>query len=375
MEFAPLDELEQASELLEKANSGLQPGLLSTREARAALGVYARVQRLAAYGVAALAGVVEHPSEVARTTGTSLGKAREVVETGRTLEGSGELSDALRRGEVSLEQATEIAGAERSAPGSATELLAVARDQAFSVLRDRAREVRLGAEQRTGDLAERQHAARTARSSTDELGMVHVHVELEPHVGVPVVNRAEREAARLHREAKHGDGEPEGFDRYLADAYAGLLAGSGSGPARRPELVVVVSHGVATRGWRDVQEGEVCKIPGEGPVSPRVARDIACDAFLTGVISDGRDLRHMRRWTRNIPVEVRLALELGPPPEFPGVRCVDCGNRFRTEIDHVEPHAAGGPASTDNLRPRCWACHRAKTARDRTAGKLRAPDT
>jgi len=138
---------------------------------------------------------------------------------------------------------------------------------------------------------------------------------------------------------------------------------------------VLVSHGVASRGWRDVREREVCKIPGIGPVAPAVAREIAQDAFLTGVFYDGKDLRHMRRWTRNTPVEVRLALELGDPPAFDGIRCVDCGNRFGTEIDHVEPHCAHGPASTDNLEPRCFSCHQVKTARDRSAGKLRLPDT
>ena len=85
---------------------------------------------------------------------------------------------------------------------------------------------------------------------------------------------------------------------------------------------------------------------------------------------DGKDLRHIKRWTRNIPVEVRVALELGEPPGYDGVRCVDCGNRFRNENDHVEPHVALGPASTGNLKPRGWPCHQAKTARDRKAGKL-----
>jgi 5-methylcytosine-specific restriction endonuclease McrA len=116
----------------------------------------------------------------------------------------------------------------------------------------------------------------------------------------------------------------------------------------------------------------VCKIPGVGPVAPSVARSLAADAFLSGVFYDGKDLRHMRRWTRNIPVEVKIALQLGAPPDFDGVRCVDCGNRFRNENDHVEPHVIGGPASTDNLKPRCWPCHQAKTARDRKAGKLTA---
>ncbi|MBA3350796.1 MAG: HNH endonuclease, partial [Actinobacteria bacterium] len=120
--------------------------------------------------------------------------------------------------------------------------------------------------------------------------------------------------------------------------------------------------------------GEICKIPGIGPVSPRIAREISEDAFLSGVFHDGKDLRQFRRWSRSIPVEVAIALELGKPPSFDGVACVDCGNRFRTEFDHVQPCVAGGPSSNGNIRPRCWGCHRAKTERDRSAGKLVPPE-
>jgi HNH endonuclease len=200
--------------------------------------------------------------------------------------------------------------------------------------------------------------------------MINIHLSLEPHIGTPIVNRAEAEAARLYREAKRDD-RAEPFDRHLADAYAALMSGSGGGRSKRPELVVLVSDEVAKRGWKNVKPGEHCKIPGVGPVSPKAAKEIAQDAFLTGVFFDGKDLRNMRRWTRNTPVEVRIALELGEPPGFDGIRCVDCGNRFRTENDHVEPHSALGPASTDNLKPRCWSCHKQKTERDRRAGKLK----
>ena len=188
--------------------------------------------------------------------------------------------------------------------------------------------------------------------------------------GTPIVNRAEAEAARLHRQAGKED-RKEPFERHLADAYARLLEGKATVHSRRAELVVLVSREVAERGWTDVREGEVCKIPGVGPVSPDVAKRIAADAFLTGVFYDGKDLRHIRRWTRNTPADVLLALELGEPPAFDGIRCADCGNRFRNERDHVEPHTAGGPAALDNLEPRCWSCHKAKTERDRRAGKLR----
>jgi 5-methylcytosine-specific restriction endonuclease McrA len=94
---------------------------------------------------------------------------------------------------------------------------------------------------------------------------------------------------------------------------------------------------------------------------------------LTGVFYDGVDLRHFKRWTKSIPVEVQIALELGAPPDFDGLRCVDCGNRFRCERDHVEPRNAGGPTATNNLEWRCWPCHQAKTKRDRKSGKLTPP--
>jgi len=61
--------------------------------------------------------------------------------------------------------------------------------------------------------------------------MVHVHLALEPHIGSPIVNRAEAEAARLHRDAKKND-RAEPFERHLADAYTALLrAPARAGPA------------------------------------------------------------------------------------------------------------------------------------------------
>jgi hypothetical protein len=205
--------------------------------------------------------------------------------------------------------------------------------------------------------------------------MVHIHLALEPHIGTPIVARAESEAARLARAAKSA-GVAEPFECHAADAYAKALSGRGAvkGAPKLPELVVVVSHEIVKRGWTEVRKGEVCKIPGVGPVSPQVAREIAKDAFLNGVFYDGKDLRHFARWTRNIPVEVATALESGPPPKFDGVACVDCGNRFRTEFDHVQPHVARGPSSNGNLRPRCWSCHQLKTANDRKTGKLTPPE-
>jgi hypothetical protein len=354
---------------LEKANANLEPEILTAADARVLLHAYARAEKLVSFGVAALSRKVDDASEVARVTGTSAGKAKTVVSTGKVLGQSQELSSALRNGEISLDQASEIASTEEACPGAATELLAIATKEPFHVLKDKARKLKLEAEQHT-DLFARQRAARSASSHKDQLGMINIHLCLEPHIGSPIVTRAEAEAARLARRART-EGIKEPFECHLADAYAKLLSGSGKGRSKRPELVVLVSHEIAKRGWKDVRKGETCKIPGIGPVAPGVAKSIAKDAFLSGVVYDGTDLRHLRRWSRNIPVEVMLALELGPPPSFDGVACVDCGNRFRNEFDHVHPHVQLGPASNGNLRPRCWRCHQDKTNRDRRAGRLR----
>ncbi|MGH2789812.1 MAG: hypothetical protein ACRDJ0_02350, partial [Actinomycetota bacterium] len=163
MEFSHVDE---ANELLEKANANLEPELLSAADARELLASYARTQRLAAFGVAALARKLDDASELARATGSSTGRARDTIATGKVLAESAPLADALKHGEVSLEQAAEIARAEESAPGAAGELLKVAQDESFHVLREKARKVKLEAEQHKG-LAERQHKARKARSHSD----------------------------------------------------------------------------------------------------------------------------------------------------------------------------------------------------------------
>ncbi|MFN2544922.1 MAG: HNH endonuclease signature motif containing protein [Actinomycetota bacterium] len=363
--------LRAAATLLEEANAELEPAALTSVEARGLLGMYTKVQRLGAFGVATLAQTAENATDLSRAAGTSVGEAKATMETGRVLQEAPELREALQHGEVSLPQAAEIAKAEAAAPGASLELLTVAKEQSFQVLKEQARKVKLEAEQHRG-LAERQHEARSARSHTDDLGMVNVHLRLEPHVGTPIVARADAEAERRARAAKRA-GEEDGqepFEHHLADAYAALLSGKGKGRARRPELVVLVSREVAKRGWEDVRKGELCKIPGVGPVAPPVAKEIAKDAFLSGVFYDGTDLRHFKRWSRHIPVEVQVALELGEAPEFEGVACTDCGRRFRPEFDHLVPCAAQGETSLPNLNPRCWSCHRAKGDRDRRAGKL-----
>ena len=113
---------------LEKENANLQPELLTAERARELMTAYARAGKLVSFGIAALSRKLDDSSELARLTGSSVGRAKNVVTTGAVMASSEELSSALMRGDISLDQAHEIATAEESAPGAAKELVAVAQE-------------------------------------------------------------------------------------------------------------------------------------------------------------------------------------------------------------------------------------------------------
>ena len=148
----------EAITFAEKSNADLQPELMTAGARRALLDEYARLEKLAAYGKTVLA--LDDADDMARVTGTSVGKAKATVETAKALRDSGEVADAFAGGHISLDQAAEIAKAEKARPGSAGKLLETAATESFQVLRERARKVVLETEQRRG-LGERQREARS----------------------------------------------------------------------------------------------------------------------------------------------------------------------------------------------------------------------
>ena len=112
---------------------------------------------------------------------------------------------------------------------------------------------------------------------------------------------------------------------------------------------------------------------GVGPVAPSEVEElIAAGAFVKAVLHDGEQVTHVAHFGRNLTAAQRTALGLGPPPGFDGLRCSEpgCERRLGLEIDHLDPVANGGATSLENLDPKCWLHHRAKTARDRAAGLL-----
>jgi hypothetical protein len=246
----------------------------------------------------------------------------------------------------------------------------VAKTEGLKTLKERARKRRLEAID-ADDLHSAQHAARRFRHWRDDLGMVAFAGALPPEVGIPLVNRLDAEADRLRRQAKQ-EGRSEAWEAHAADALVKLATGTGKGKAHSADLVIVCDLAAYRRGH--AHPGEPCHIVGGGPVPVSLAHDLAGDAFLKVVLHDGVRIDTVSHLGRHMKAELRTALELGAPPDFSGVSCVEanCDRRHHLDWDHLNPVANRGPTSYDNLEPRCWPHHREKTERDRAAGLLGA---
>jgi hypothetical protein len=314
------------------------------------------------------------PSEwVGRERGSTARAARRELDTTKKLDLCPNTRDAVAAGEVSLDQAEEIVHTEEEVPGSEEELLALALRSGLSKLRDEARAKRLRAIP-PEKLRDRQHAARSVHHWRDHLGMIAGSFRLAPEVGVPFVNRLDREAQRLRRAAKQRGDTVERFEAYAADAFTEMLRERTTlaKPKRREIDVVVVCDLRAYRRGH-AHEDEQCHLVGGGPIPVRLVRELSKDAFLKAVLHDGVNIHTVKHFGRHIPAELRTALELGPLPGLDGVVCSDegCDRRYGLEWDHDNPVANGGETSFENLTPKCGPHHWDKTARDRRDGKFR----
>jgi len=302
---------------------------------------------------------------MAQTSGISVGEAKRAVETAERVAGLGATTKALRSGELSLAQVCVVAEAAEARPESEAKLLAIAGSESVRILKDRARQVVLEARSSLDDRYERQRKLRSFGHWIDDEGMVAGRFRLTPDVGMGVVRVIEREADRHFRQA-YRESRRDGANAYAADALAALVTGEGLGPpgAKGTEVVVVVSHEALRRGFVDPDARELCEVPGFGAVPVSRARALLGDAFLKGVVHDGRRVTHVKHFGRHRPAEVDTALMVEAVVRAGSLRCSapGCDRTVGLEWDHRKPFARGGPTSVENLQALCRFHHRLKTA-------------
>ena len=139
-------------------------------------------------------------------------------------------------------------------------------------------------------------------------------------------------------------------------ATADQRSPSSARPDPRTWVLIRADLDALRRG--SVGKGEVCEIPGVGPVPVDHARAVLGDALCHLVITDGVDVTTVCSLGRHIPEALRVAiLERDRTCVVPG-----CHRTLGLEHDHWQvDFAKGGATSLDNLVLLCRHHHRLKT--------------
>jgi hypothetical protein len=333
---------------------------------------------------------------LAAVTGASRGEATDVLRVANALPGQPGVEDALREGKLTSQRAKLVTDAVKVNPDRENELVRGAESDTVRQLKERC--LRAKAEGRTAQDAARRraalHAARRCRTWTDGEGAFHLEALLTPEAGGSLVAALDVQTDRHFHRARRA-GTHESTDAYRADALVALVTGRGILPARsrrgasersseqnpssdalespasdddaseltfcrdlEPRAHVQVRVGLESLRRGSIVEGEICEIPGVGPVSVQHARDLLGDALLDVIITDGVDVSTVVRPRRNIPTPLATAvMERDQYCVVPG-----CGKRLGLEKDHWQrPVKDDGEASYDNLVRLCKHHHYLRT--------------
>lgn len=296
---------------------------------------------------------------LARATGASVGAARSALRTGRRLGSLPRLRTAVRRGEVSAQRAAVVAEAAAVAPAEEARLVECARHESLRELRLLARGVVAAADPRTDEeRAEAIHDERRAASWTaaDGAGEGAFRGPVEQVAEIAAALDAHQE--RLFSQARaEGSRQPHAalrFDALLAMARASVRGGDAGKPLPK-KLLVRADRAALARGA--VAPGEVCDLPGHGPVPASVAADLARDGVWHALLTDGVDVRAVTNAQRKALVVQQVALEWSQP----GCVVEGCPNTARLQIDHITGWTITHRTDLADLQRLCIHHHDLKT--------------
>ncbi len=362
------DNVKQALQLLEQAVGQLEPHRLGGATSVQMLECFCRLEKLASAGKALCALQVAdcnawwdtgHRSPahlLAQISGTTVGRACEVIQTAELMQKLPQAGAAYRAGRLSERQAAEIATAAELSPNAEQELVWAAERQALQELRRRCAEVRA----RARSESERQqylHRRRELKHWVDYEGAFRLSGRLTPDSGAVILACLEpfRQKATIRGRNKDKPGA------YLADALVAMAEHSRKIPedALRPGpgavVHVRVDYEALKRGY--AKRGEVCEVPGVAPIPVAAVRDFASDAFIKAVVMKGRDVSTVAHLGRNISTHLETAvIERDPTCVVPG-----CGETQDLQIDHSVPVHHRGPTKLRNLGRLCRWHHYQKT--------------
>jgi hypothetical protein len=295
---------------------------------------------------------------LARTTGTSMSEAIGAVATAKQLDRLPATAAAVRRGELSPEQAKEVTAAAAADPTAEARLLQHAGQGSLGELRNECKRVRAAADLDPEATHRRIHQARHVRSRTDADGTWVMTVRGTTASGARILSGLRHRADGIFREARRA-GRRDAEEAYLFDALEQVCADPGAGAVlpkgANAKVIVRIDWAALVRG-RPI-DGEVCEIAGVGPVPVSVVRELSEDAFVAAVITKGTDICSVTHLGRRHTALQVTAMQWRDP------ECtrLGCSNTVRLEYDHREDWAHTHVTRVDQSDRLCHHDHRLKT--------------
>jgi hypothetical protein len=300
---------------------------------------------------------------MASVAGTTVGRARATIETAERLSALPATASALLAGTLSEQQVDVIASAATANPKAESMLLQTARTEGVKGLKTEAARVEAAASTDQDERYRRAIGRRYLRHRrvSDVEGMIEMRGPIDRTARVlAALEPIERDLFDEARAAEVRElPEALAFDALvrMADDSA-RVAELTDGRRAAGTLVVRVDKSVFDRGA--TVQGEVCEIPGVGPIPVSVAQDLSVDAFLKCLITDGTDVHAVSHPGRARSARLVTALmELQPECVIAG-----CHVDRHLEIDHNFPVTLGGRTELGNLNRLCHHHHDLKTRND-----------
>ena len=319
----------------------------AVRHAAAIRNMAATIESLAAARVAEgpawrSAGYSSPAEWLAAQSGTSVGKAKEAIDTGKRLGALTDTVAAARRGELSREQAAAVADAAAVNPGAETQLVAAASKASLTELRTECVRAKAAADADPEATHRRIHRARRLRFFADAEGGANLAarttVDHMAPIKAAIDDMTEEMFASARRDARHEPREAYALDALAEicrrfngnDALAPVSGAPGRRqPRRRVKYLGLIRADLTALRRGAVEGDEACEIAGIGPVPVRVARELLGDAALHLVLTRGVDVANVTSLSRSPSQAMRVALLWLSP----GCTVAGC-NRPGAEIDH-----------------------------------------
>ncbi|MEY2422530.1 MAG: hypothetical protein QOI95_2597 [Acidimicrobiaceae bacterium] len=279
------------------------------------------------------AGASDAADFVAKTTGTTSGKAKEKIKTGAGLRANPKTRAKAVAGELSTEQTAAITDAIAVNPNAEDKLLGIAASRSVGALRDECGKAKTEG-QDVAAIEKRIHTKRHLRRYRDSGGVEHLHAAGTKATMARIDQALKPLIDELFKEART-DGVREPLEAYAYDALVLMCDRSGgSQPAKtaRPTIrnliVLRIDLEALIRGT--TKSGESCEIVGLGPISVEAARAMLGESILKLVITKGIDVQNVTHLGRGPNMAQKIALLWQQPVCTRDI----CNRTARLEYNH-----------------------------------------